>query len=230
MAVITAIILLVFFAFNSFAGQYFCDEMDHFNFEGVCKVKEQKKQEVKQKEDEQVELWCDPQMDPATGQITCKMPPKVVLNLLQNPTPENAKKYIEWNQKKMEQIAKAQQIVEQITGDSQKEQISVKDIKEVNFYFSTSCPHCLKQAQVIKKLTKFIPGKIVGYMVSGDAVSLAKFLQTTGLKIPVYHFSYSSYKNISAVPLTIIILNNNKQKEFIGFTENLGIIEINQRQ
>ena len=43
MAVITAIIFLVFFAFNSFAGQYFCDEMDHFSFEGECKMKEQKK-------------------------------------------------------------------------------------------------------------------------------------------------------------------------------------------
>jgi len=230
MAVITAIIFLIFFAFNnSFAGQYFCDEMDHFSFEGECKMKEQKKQEeTKQKENEQVDLWCDPQMDPSTGQVTCKMPPKTVLDLLQNPTPENAKKYLEWNQKKMEQIVKAQQVVEQVTGDSKQEQISIKDIKEVDFYFSTTCPHCQKQAQVIKKIAKLIPNKVVGYIVNGDAVSLAKFLQITGLKIPVYHFSSAPYKNITAVPLTIIVFKDGKQKEFLGFTENFGIAEINQ--
>ena len=220
--------LILIFAQNIHAGQYFCDEMNHFSFEKECIMKQEEKEQKNVKENETIELWCEPQLDPSTGQILCRMPPKPVLDLLNNPNEENAKSYLEWNQKKIEKITKAQQVVSQIT--ESKKQISINDISSVEFYFSPNCPYCIKQASVIKKLSKYIPDKITGYLVIGDNVSLAKFLQLTGLKIKIYYFnSFVNHKNITQIPVTIIYLKNNEQKEFVGYNDTLDILELSQK-
>jgi len=227
---IILVTFLIFLSVNLSFAEYFCNEMDHFSFEGECKMKEQNNSETVNKEQEKYELWCDPQMDPNTGQISCKMPPKVVLDLLENPSQENAKKYYEWNNKRIERIIAAQKAIESLTTNQDTNKISIKDIQKVEFYFSTQCPHCLKQAFVIKKIAKLIPDKIEGYMVSGDTVSLAKFLQETGLKIVIKPFDVNIAKkrSITAVPITYLIFKDGQEKQIIGYTEKFGILEIDK--
>ena len=54
--------------------------------------------------------WREPMVD-ANGKITYYQPPQPVLNLLNVPNQENAREYLRWQQRKTEQIIKAQEVL-----------------------------------------------------------------------------------------------------------------------
>jgi len=147
---ISFFILLILFTteYPLSAGQYFsCDGMDYFDVESKCAEKQKQIIQEKSKNTDnvyeqgftkdQIELWAEPSID-SSGKITSKLPPMPVMKLLAEPSEENAKKYIEWNQKRLDAISKMEKYISQVSGNQTAEQgiKDIKDIKEVIFYFS----------------------------------------------------------------------------------------------
>ncbi|MEW6409753.1 MAG: hypothetical protein AB1488_06530 [Nitrospirota bacterium] len=58
-------------------------------------------------------LWIEPVISP-DGSIRYYVPPKIVLDFLEDPTEENAKRYLEWNKEKLRKINAAQEVLNQI--------------------------------------------------------------------------------------------------------------------
>jgi hypothetical protein len=57
--------------------------------------------------------WRDVTRDPQ-GQTIVYTPPVPVINLLENPTRENAKAYLDWQRQKVQRIMKAQEMIDQV--------------------------------------------------------------------------------------------------------------------
>lgn len=222
------------------AGQYFsCTEMDYFSIEGKCSSNEHTQRKLSQQQNsssessdigkhgftkEEIETWAEPTVD-ESGKIVSKLPPLPVLKVLTNPNEQTAKEYIEWNQKRIDAIKNAQEIVKQVSGISiVQQEIDPKSIKSVEFYFSPSCPYCLKQAVVIENLAKTIGyQKIKGYIVS-QPEKVGEFLKKTGLKVKVYIDVKKVAENrINAVPVTIIETADGKRERFDGYTAGFSV-------
>ncbi|MBU0478305.1 conjugal transfer protein TraF [bacterium] len=73
------------------------------------KTKPEKKEEKKLDVNDR-EFWTEVTKTP-DGTLTYYKPPKAVLDYITNPTEENARKYLLWNEKKMERIAEAQKVL-----------------------------------------------------------------------------------------------------------------------
>ncbi len=61
----------------------------------------------------QESLWIEPVISP-DGSIRYYVPPKIVLDFLEDPTEKNAKRYLEWNKEKLRKINAAQEVLNQI--------------------------------------------------------------------------------------------------------------------
>lgn len=135
----TTIICFVWLNNTVLAGQYFnCNDMDHFSIEGKCKNNAESKQGAMQSggsgfTKEQIEMWAEPTVD-ENGKVVSKLPPLPVLKALTDPSEENIKAYLEWNEKRMKAIERASNALNQLTGQSQ--EIKIDQIKKVEFYFS----------------------------------------------------------------------------------------------
>ena len=142
------IILTLILPCYIYGGQYFqCNDMDHFSPEGVCgstRAKQSTDAKHRNPEDssgftkEQIELWAEPTVD-SSGKVVSKLPPLPAMRFLSDPTPENAKTYMEWNKKRLESIEKSQALIQRMsdTASPQSQKIgNVKDIKSVDFFFS----------------------------------------------------------------------------------------------
>ena len=57
--------------------------------------------------------WREPLISP-NGKVSNYTPPQVMVTLLDNPTPENAKAYLAWQRLKVLKIIKAQEMIEQV--------------------------------------------------------------------------------------------------------------------
>ena len=71
------------------------------------------KEGIPQEKDKTESMWTEPIVSP-TGQIFYYTPPKAVLEFVENPTKENAKAYLAWNQKRLTAYAKAQAVMEEV--------------------------------------------------------------------------------------------------------------------
>lgn len=52
--------------------------------------------------------WREPVLT-SDGRVTFYVPPQPVLDLLENPTPDHARQYLDWQNEKMERVLKAQE-------------------------------------------------------------------------------------------------------------------------
>lgn len=134
------------------AGEYFsCDDMDHFSTEGDCIQKQKEVVAARQHRQEQqnesgftkqeIEMWGEPQVD-SNGHVSTKLPPLPAMRYLIDPSPENAKTYLQWNEQRMEAIQKGQSLLQAMSPELQgasnpSPQIAdVSDIKMVDFFFA----------------------------------------------------------------------------------------------
>ena len=62
------------------------------------------------------DLWNETH-DSSEGATEIYRPPKVVVQFLEQPNEENARKYIQWNTLRMDKIIRAQKILEQISSN-----------------------------------------------------------------------------------------------------------------
>lgn len=130
------------------AADYFnCDNMDHFVTESACAARQ--KQQAAQSGNsqtnnagytkEQMEMWAEPSVD-GNGNVTNKLPPLPAMRFMADPSPENAQQYLQWNQKRMEAIQRASQVLGAVTGASAVADgpslNNLNEIKSVQFFFS----------------------------------------------------------------------------------------------
>ena len=57
--------------------------------------------------------WREISLD-SNGHFMSYLPPKAVLDLLDRPTPENARAYLVWQKQKVQRIIKAQEVLNQV--------------------------------------------------------------------------------------------------------------------
>jgi len=124
-----------------------------FGFDEV-RFFDQPKPKEEVKKDTQIEenIFAEPVIGP-DGKIRVYVPPKVVLDFLNNPTPENAKEYLKWNKERISKIAKAQMVLEEVAKEEINE-TSVGKKKE-----KTSVGITQEKSSVGKKEEKTSVGK-----------------------------------------------------------------------
>ncbi len=223
---------LLIWSVMSYAGEYFsCDGIDHFRTESECdqtqKAKESKEQRRGQTITRQdVEMWGEPSVD-ADGRVISKVPPEPVLRLLKDPTPENAEEYLEWGDKRIESIRKAQAVVSALTQDrlaQGKPAVVIEDPKEirsVSFFFGPTCPYSMQQVPIIEGLAKKIGyGKVTAFPASTDVALIKEFINKTGMNLKLsIDQTVAAKNNITSVPVTIIDYAGNLIR-FDGYTED----------
>ncbi len=221
---------------HAYAGEYFqCNDMDHFSPEGACTdTREKTLSEAKDGSprrngdntgftNEQIEMWAEPTVD-SSGKVVSQLPPLPAMRFLSDPTPENARKYVEWNKRRMEAIERSQNVLQSMSGEgtAKNEGIgSIQEIKGAEFYFSPRCPYSIKQAPVVEGLAKQIGyAKVKAFTSTGDPVLLKDFIGKTGLRVKI-HVSPESFtkNNIAAVPVTIIATKDGRRVRFDGETD-----------
>ncbi|MBE0427613.1 MAG: hypothetical protein IBX72_13335 [Nitrospirae bacterium] len=215
------------------AGQYFsCNEMDHFSIEGKCGNKKQSQTQQNNSDiekygftKEHIEAWAEPTVD-ESGKIVSKLPPLPVLRILTDPNQQTAKEYLEWNQKRIDAITNAQALIQKASGiNAGQQQIDdPKKIRSVEFYFSTNCPYCLKQATVIESLARTIGYQKVKAYVTGYPDRVGEFMQKTGMRVKVYiDIKKITENEIKAVPVTIIETIGGRKVRFDGYTPDFFV-------
>ncbi len=63
--------------------------------------------------------WREPVLA-SDGRITEYVPPRPVADLLENPTPENARQYLAWQDEKMQRVLKAQEVLAAVEQEEQR--------------------------------------------------------------------------------------------------------------
>ena len=62
--------------------------------------------------------WREPVLAP-DGRTTDYVPPRPVADLLENPTPENARQYLAWQDEKIQRVLKAQEVLAAVEQEEQ---------------------------------------------------------------------------------------------------------------
>ncbi|MBF0490190.1 MAG: hypothetical protein HQL15_06155 [Candidatus Omnitrophica bacterium] len=92
------------------ANPYQLGQVDYFHKQSSA---QDEKQEIQSFD------WREP-MVLADGKTTYYSPPAPVLALLENPTPENAKLYLNWQKQKLIKITQAQKVLDQVIKEGTK--------------------------------------------------------------------------------------------------------------
>ena len=156
-------------------------------------------------------------------------PPKVVLNFLNNPTKQNAVKYLKWQRESTEKLLVAMRVLRQV----EKEMYTAKpkhlsdDILVV--FFSPECPHCRDQLNILKNVVKDYPSiDIVLYPIDNPPMA-EKLLKKMGLsKYLVYNDPVVERLNTAtAVPYLVFISRSRERVMFshTGVMNYEGIME-----
>lgn len=75
------------------------------------------------------EFWTDATLS-GEGKGGGYVPPKILLDLLEDPNPENAQKYLDWQRRRIEKIVKAQHAIDQVRAQSRNPSQSQKPDSE----------------------------------------------------------------------------------------------------
>ena len=193
-------IFIVFFlcvTVPSFAEDsiYGFNEIDYFGMKGLKKVDQREIRATQDKKEPPIEenLWIEPVVS-ADGKVSYYRPPQTVIDFLENPTRETGSKYVEWSEKRIEKVQKAQGVLQTLIHEmniapspeplaktpapaapgTQKNQ--TRDY--VAFFLLDGCPYCEKQKELISDLMKTRPDiKIDVYVknYSSDAIKTLPF-------------------------------------------------------
>ena len=128
-------------------------------------------------DNDQIEnLWVEPiiQQDGSTAQYT---PPKEVKDFLEDPNEETGKVYLQWSMKRLDKLAKAENILRKLTTDTGSLTYNrsplypyntVKsDIRYIAFFLLKDCPYCEQQKTIIKDVLTNRPDIKVDVFVRG---------------------------------------------------------------
>ena len=63
--------------------------------------------------------WSEPSIA-SDGKVSSYIPPAPMLTLLEDPSPQNARTYLDWQKHKIEKIIKAQEAIDQVINEGHK--------------------------------------------------------------------------------------------------------------
>ena len=145
---------------------------------------------------QQESLWAEPIRQP-NGQISVYVPPKAVLEFLQNPTRESGKAYLAWQAERMKQLKASIEILRELkieseggpavpnqeagpigplplNGPAPIAAASPTAVREILYFKRTGCPYCAKQDTVFQTLKKTHPHVAVRTLMPEDEPELWK--------------------------------------------------------
>jgi len=108
--------------------------------------------------------WAESVVSPS-GKVSIYLPPKEVRNFLENPSPENAKSYLEWNLNRLKKLSLAQQMLNQVAMESADAQMKPAELGNLSrfaalrgkenylvYFMLKGCPACVRQTKVIEDI------------------------------------------------------------------------------
>ena len=139
------VLILVLSSISSAEGYFGHDEVKFFEEKEGTTTEAEKSQEEG--------LWTEPVVGPS-GEVFYYTPPKPVLDFVNNPTAENAKAYLEWNKKRFDAYAKAQQVLKEVIKEQDDKTPSVKPAskKEAKKTLSLAVSSKLPASSLIKSI------------------------------------------------------------------------------
>ncbi len=165
--------------------------------------------------------------------INGKNPPKVVLEFLENPTPKTAKRYLEWNRERAKKIDQAVALLNKMRQQEVKKRlkkipISRIDNSKIVMFFSPTCPYCLRELSIIRKIKDDYPQIGISlYPINNPFLAEAK-LNELGLGKYISYSDKNSKiaRQITAIPFIVIKnkTDNKVKAEFTGETSYEKII------
>jgi len=178
---------------------------------------------------------------PPSGKVSIYVPSKEVWGFLENPNPENAKRYPEWNLGRLRKLTLAQQLLT-------KEAVELryaKDIKQIidrgpvynserplgnrgikgdylAYFMLKGCPPCARQTKVIEDIYAHHPKiKVQGFGIGFSDKELGEF------RFPVRpDTGVSEAFKINTFPSIVVFNKNNKQYLLSGYTEENKILSL----
>lgn len=213
---------------------------DDSSFFGYSKVKffdtpEEQKESVQKETQIQQSLFAEPVVGP-DGKIRIYVPPRPVLEFLNNPNEENAKEYLKWNKQRIEKIAKAQAVLQKVVKEEQLKKTSVakKGIekerrvwqtkktsvakkKELAVALSQGCKYCNAQIFVLEAFKKRHPSLNIKIVWFGDK---NKIPHTT---LPVLLGKKEDRKKIRKFPTFFFTLPSGKVVAGEGFIDGRSL-------
>jgi thiol-disulfide isomerase/thioredoxin len=169
------------------------------------------------------EIFAEPVVGP-DGKMRVYVPPKQVLEFLKNPTEENAKAYLKWNQERLEKIVKAQEVLQKVASNQIKDieekpsvakNPSVASIpkqnpsvaKEMVVALSPDCKYCKAQLLVLEAFKNKYPDVKIKLVWFADSKSIPSTTLPVALgkeedkpkikKFPTFFFVFPDGKTIA---------------------------------
>ena len=131
--ILMLVILLSYLAIANAEGIFQYDRVDFFERQEF-----QRKTAVLQEPDSHPETiedeWAEPIVSPS-GKVSIYLPPKKVRDFLDNPNPENAKGYLEWNLKRINKLTLSQRLLSEEARKLGYVQDTVEATNEAHLYF-----------------------------------------------------------------------------------------------
>ena len=171
-----------------------------------------------------IDEWAEPIVSP-TGKVSVYLPPKEVRDFLENPTPENARAYLEWNAKRIKKLTLAHQLLAQEAAKLGfiKDTADFKAKENYLAYFMLKgCSLCEKQAKVIEDIYLNHPEIKIEAFAKGFS---DKELQ--GFSFPVRQDNgIAQAFKIKSYP-AILVFNKNKHRYLLsGYTDKDRILRL----
>ena len=178
--------------------------------------------------------WTEPVIDTA-GKVTLHTPPAVVKNFVENPSPENADVYLEWNTKRVEKLFKAQEALVRaikkreaaLQKTSPAPVVTAREIpgikeKHVVYFMLKGCSACKQQSAVIEQIHAEHPEVFIEAFGKGYTQE-----ETKELRFPAKpDMGISKLFGITTFP-SMLVFNKKGEKYFIyGFKEKKEILKL----
>ena len=171
-----------------------------------------------------VDEWAEPVISPS-GRVSIHIPPKEVRDFLEEPNPENARAYLQWNLKRIKKFILAQELL-------RKEAKELEVVKEPSqdrvgagylFYFmSKGCPACEKESRVIEDIYLNHPEIRIEVFAKGFSDR-----ELENFRFPARQDNgISSLFKVKSYP-SIAVFNKKRQKYFLsGFVDKERLLKL----
>ena len=160
-----------------------CSAESYFGHDEVKFFEEKEGTTTEAEKSQEEGLWTEPVIGPS-GEVFYYTPPKPVLDFVNNPTEENAKAYLDWNKKRFDAYAKAQQVLKEVIKEQEGKAPSVKTAPKKEARKSKSLAFSSKQPA--PSLTKSIKARLL-YFIDPDC----KYCRQ---ELPIINAFYEKHK------------------------------------
>lgn len=125
-------------------------------------------------------IWAEPVRLP-DGRYATYVPPRAVLEFLENPTREGARKYLEWQAERLERMRKAAALLAELQRGNVSETPRADLPVAITYFRKPGCPACARQDVVLSGLRERLPLLAVRPVEPGEEPELWRRLGITSV-------------------------------------------------